>query len=244
MIPEVSILVQLQELDANTFAMQKRLAELPKLLAAERQTIEERKRTLEAKEARKQANEKEQRKLGGESDVRRAKLKKLKAQIEQAANDTQFKAFQHEIDFAEDENRKADDRTLELMEESEALDMEIAAAKTSLAEAQKAGAEHWQAGEKEHKAGQAQLAANAARHKELAGGLPQAASSLYDRLRKKYKTGPVVSLVVDGHCEECQMALRLAFWQQVKGDPEHLYLCEECGRVLHFNAPIDRFEGQ
>jgi predicted nucleic acid-binding Zn-ribbon protein len=68
-------------------------------------------------------------------------------------------------------------------------------------------------------------------------------AALYDRLRKKYKSGAIIAEVVGGACEECQIDLRLAFLQRVESEPDSLFLCEECGRVLHYNPPVKAVEG-
>ena len=51
-----------------------------------------------------------------------------------AKNNEQYKAFQHEIDFIAKEIRKAEDRILELMTESEPLDANVKKAEVALQE--------------------------------------------------------------------------------------------------------------
>ena len=50
------------------------------------------------------------------------KVSKLKGQMMEAKNNEQYRAFQHEIDYAGQETRKAEDRILELMGEAEPLE--------------------------------------------------------------------------------------------------------------------------
>lgn len=238
MLPEISILARLEELDAHTQQLQNRLSELPKLLTAEKKAVEEKKKRVEELQARLAAAEKECRLLDGEIQVRKSKIKKLRGQIEQAANDTQYRAFQHEIDFAEGEIAKADDRTLALLEEIDDLEPRLRKEETELEAARKAGLEHFRSGEQEHKAGIAQIAENAAKSKELLASLPPQFAALYERLRKKYKTGPILCEVEDGNCSVCQMTHRLAFWQGVKAEPDKLWQCEECSRVIVYNPAV------
>jgi uncharacterized protein len=238
MLPEISTLSRLEELDAQTHRLQTRLAELPRQLNAEKKAVEERKKQVDALQSRLAANEKERRQLEGDIQLKQTKLKKLRGQLEQAASEAQVTAFEHEIQFHETEIAKAEDRTLELMEEAETLEPQLKTEQAALAAAQKTGMEHFKAAEQEHKAGMAQLAANAAAGKELLAALPTQFSQLYERLRRKYKTGPILVEPVDGNCSGCDMAFRLAFWQQVKAEPDKLWLCEECGRVIVYNPPI------
>jgi len=235
MLPEISTFARLEELDAQTHKLQARLTELPKLLTAEMNAVEERKKQVDTMHANLAANEKERRSLEDDIQIRQTKLKKLRVQIEQAANETQLHAFQHEIQFSESEIGKNEDRILTLMEEAEALEPKLKEEQAALAAAQKAGAEHFRAAEQEHKAGIAQIAKNTESVKQLVAGLDPKFAALYERLRKKYKTGPILCEAVDGNCGVCHMTLRLAFWQGVKVEPDKLWQCEECSRILVYN---------
>jgi predicted nucleic acid-binding Zn-ribbon protein len=235
MLPEISTLAQLEKLDEETHHLQARLAELPKTLTAEKKTVEAKKAEAVALEARLAANEKERRQLEGDVQLRQSKLKKLRAQLDQAASEAQVAAFEKEIQFNEAEISKAEDRELELLEEAETLEPQMKETQAAAAALAKAHVEHFKAAEQEHKAGMAKIATNAARNKELVAGLDAKYAQLYDRLRKKYKTGPILCEAVDGNCGVCQMTLRLAFWQGVKAEPDKLWQCEECSRILVYN---------
>ena len=238
MLPEISTLARLEQLDAQSHQLQIRLTELPKILNAEKKAVEARKKQVDDLHAKLTANEKERRSLEGDIQLRQTKLKKLRVQIEQATNETQLQAFQHEIHFGESEINKNEDRTLELMEEAEAWEPQLKADQATLAIAQKAGLEHFKAAAEEHKAGLAQIAKNAESVKELVAALDPKYAQLYDRLRKKYKTGPILCEAIDGNCGVCQMTFRLAFWQGVKTEPNKLWQCEECSRILIYNPAV------
>ena len=243
MLPDISTLARLQDLDSETHRLQTRLAELPKLLQAERKSVEDLKKRWEASQAAMAASDRERRQLEGDIALRQTKLAKLKKQIEQAANEQQVTAFQHEIDFAVSEISKAEDRILELMEQAETQAVETKNHEAAHASALKTAIANLKAGEQEHKAGQATLASNATRHKELIAALPAQMAALYERLRKKYKSGAIIAEVAGGACEECQIDLRLAFLQTIESEPDGLFLCEECGRVLHYNPAVKAVEG-
>jgi hypothetical protein len=121
MLPEISTLARLEQLDAQTHQLQVRLTELPKILTAEKKAVETKKKQVEDLQAQFAANEKERRQLEGDVQLRQTKLKKLKGQLEQASSETQVTAFEHEIQFNTSEISKAEDRVLELMEQSETL---------------------------------------------------------------------------------------------------------------------------
>lgn len=235
MLPEISTLARLEQLDAQTHQLQLRLTELPKILTAEKKAVEAKKKQVEDLQARLTASEKERRLLEGDIQLRQTKLKKLRTQLEQAASEAQVTAFEHEIQFNTGEISKNEDRALELMEEAETLEPKLKEEQAALAAAQKAHVEHFKAAEQEHKAGMAQIAKNGATVKELVAALDPKYAQLYEKLRKKYKTGPLLTEAIEGNCGVCQMALRLAFWQGVKAEPDKLWQCEECSRILVYN---------
>lgn len=238
MLPEISTLARLEQLDAQTHQLQLRLTELPKILTAEKKTVEAMKKAVEDLQAKLAANEKERRQLEGDIQLRQVKLKKLKSQLEQAASEAQVTAFEHEIKFNEGEISKSEDRELELMEEAETLEPKLKTDQAALLAAQRAGLEHFKAAEQEHKAGVAQIAKNAESAKALLAALDPRFVELYERLRRKYKTGPILCEAVEGNCGVCQMTLRLAFWQGVKAEPDKLWQCEECSRILIYNPSV------
>ncbi len=237
MLPEISTLAQLEKLDDETHRLQLRLAELPKILTAEKKAVEAKKKEADDLALRLAANEKERRRLEGDIQLRQSKLKKLKNQLEQASSEAQVTAFEHEIQFNETEISKNEDRELELLEEAETLEPKLKAEQANAIAAQKAHVEHFKAAEQEHKAGMAKIAQNAAANKQLVAALDPKFAQLYDKLRKKYKTGPILTEAIEGNCGVCQMTLRLAFWQGVKAEPNKLWQCEECSRILVYNPP-------
>src|SRR5258708_17079707 len=143
MLPEVSIIARIQELDELTHTLQVKLADLPRQMAAGKKAVEDAKRGLDGTQAELAAAEKERRGCENEIVLRQSKLKKLKTQIEQAANDTQYQAFQHEIDFCNSEIAKNEDRTLELMELIEQLEPRVKIEEAAHATAPKAAIDHF-----------------------------------------------------------------------------------------------------
>jgi predicted nucleic acid-binding Zn-ribbon protein len=238
MLPELSSIAKLDELDAEVHRLHSRLAELPKLAAARKKASEERRKHLTAEQGRLQALDKERKQWEVGIQVRQDKAAKLKKQIEQASTEAQLAAFQKEIEYLRVEIGKDEDRVLARMEELEALETALRAEQSATERDARETADLLRSAEAEYKEGQERLKADAASRQSLLEQLPREYASLYDRLRKKYKSGPVITEVTEGSCGVCQMVLRPAFFQQMKMEPDALYLCEECGRILHYNAPI------
>src|SRR6202167_6551214 len=134
MHPDTHLVIQLQSLDQRAAALEKEVAALPKHIAAIEKTLEAHLRRLEADKAALVANQKERKKIEGDIQMNEQKISKLRDQMLGAKTNEQYKAFQHEIEYIEKETRKAEDRILELMTESEALDGNVKKADAALKE--------------------------------------------------------------------------------------------------------------
>src|ERR1700692_659043 len=138
MHPDTRLVSQLQAIDLRMAELEKEVAALPKHIAVIEKTLESHQRRLDADRAALTANQKERKKLEGDIVMHQQKISKLRDQMLGAKTNEQYKAFQHEIEFIEKEIRKAEDRILELMTESEPLDVNVKKAETSLKEEKKA----------------------------------------------------------------------------------------------------------
>ena len=139
MHPDTHLVIQLQSLDQRISALEKEVAALPKHIAVIEKTLESHQRKLEADRAALTANQKDRKKFEGEVQVHEQKISKLRDQMLGAKTNEQYRAFQNEIEFAGKEIRKAEDRILELMGESESLDQNVKKADAALKEEKQSG---------------------------------------------------------------------------------------------------------
>ena len=114
------------------------MAALPKHIAAIEKALDGHLRKLEADKAALAANQKERKRIEGEIQMNEQKISKLRDQMLGAKTNEQYRAFQHEIEYLEKEIRKFEDRILELMSESEALDGNVKKADAALKEEKQA----------------------------------------------------------------------------------------------------------
>ena len=146
MLPDIQHAIRLQILDDRVTALTKEISALPKHVAEIEKKLEAHQRRLDHDKAALLANQKDRKRLEGEIQTHDQKISKLKSQMMEAKNNEQYRAFQHEIDFAGQEIRKAEDRILELMGDAEPLDKNVRTAEVALAaekkqvEAEKAAA--------------------------------------------------------------------------------------------------------
>ncbi len=241
MHPDTHLVIQLQSLDQRAAALEKEVSALPKHIAAIEKTLEAHLRRLEADKAALAANQKERKKIEGDIQMNEQKISKLRDQMLGAKTNEQYRAFQHEIDYAEKETRKAEDRILELMGESESLDGNVKKADAALKEEKKL-VESEKAGARERTAAdQAQIEQIRGERGEVAAKLPRATLVAYDRIWKK-RNGVVVAEAVGGRCSACQITLRPQYFQDLrKGD--QVMFCESCGRIVYYNPPVHAEDG-
>ena len=237
MHPDIHLVIQVQTLDQNIAALDKEVAALPKHIAVIEKTLESHVRKLEADRAALAANQKDRKKLEGDIQVQEQKMSKLRDQMLQAKTNEQYRAFQHEIEYAEKEIRKAEDRILELMGESEPLDLNVKKAEGALKE-EKAVVEREKNEARERTAvDQKKLDQFRAERADAYGKLPPPTRSAYDRIRKKWN-GTVVAEAVGERCSACQIVIRPQYMQDLKRG-EQLMTCESCGRFLYYIRPVN-----
>src|SRR3954452_8241448 len=112
MPPELKLVVRLQDLDNRLAELAKEIATLPKHIAEIEKRLGSHERKLEADRAALAANQKERKKCEGDIQVQEQKISKLKDQTLQVKTNEQFRAFQVEIEYCQNEIRKFEDRIL------------------------------------------------------------------------------------------------------------------------------------
>ncbi len=132
MLPDLELVIRLQDIDHRLADLQREIATLPKHITEIEKKLVSHERKLEADRAALSANQKERKKCEGDIQMQEQKVSKLKDQMLQAKTNDQYRAFQHEIEFCEKEIRKFEDRILELMSESEPLEKNVKIAEGAL----------------------------------------------------------------------------------------------------------------
>lgn len=236
MLPDLTVVIRLQELDKRITELTQEIAALPKHIAEIEHKLVSHERKLEADRAALSANQKDRKRVEGEIQAQEQKISKLRDQMLEAKTNEQYRAFQSEIEFCQKEIRKSEDRTLELMAEADPLDRNVKAAEEAL-KLEKADVEA------EKKLARERTAATKATLESLHGERKQAVAGLspgvyrkYENIRK-HRGGIALAEAVDGRCTACHMAMRLQFFQDLRRG-EQVMMCESCGRIMFYNPPV------
>jgi predicted nucleic acid-binding Zn-ribbon protein len=237
MAPDLKLVIRLQDLDSRIRELQREIASLPKHIAEIEKTLDGHLRRLEADRAALAANQRERKGLDGEIQDQERKISRLKDQMMGSKiTNEQYRAFQKEIEYCQKEIRKAEDRILSLMEESEPLEQNMKAAEAALAEEKLRVGQETQEARARTAEDQKLLDELLAERESVVRELAPAVYSAYERIRLK-RGGVAVAEAVDGRCSACHLALRPQFFQDVRCSQEVMY-CESCGRILFYNPPI------
>jgi uncharacterized protein len=236
MHPDTHLVIQLQSLDQKIAALEKEVAALPKHIATIEKALESHNRKLEADRAALAANQKDRKRLEGDIQVHEQKISKLKEQMLGAKTNEQYKAFQHEIEYAQKEIRKAEDRILELMTESEPLDVNVKKAEVSLKQEKVTVEEEKTRARKRTAEDQGFIDQHRTQRAEVVGKLPKETVTIYDRVRLK-GGGVAIAEVINSRCQACQITIRPQYLQDLRKGTE-LMRCEQCGRFLYINPPV------
>jgi uncharacterized protein len=240
MPPDLKLVIHLQDLDNRIGELQREVSALPKHIAVIERALESHLRKLEADRAALAANQRERKSQDATIQAQEQKISQLKNQMMGAKTNDQYRAFQNEIEFCQKDIRKAEDRILALMEESEPLEANVKLAEVALQEEKrKVESEKQEARQRTSDDQQALTALSADRASVVKDVKPGIYSS-YERLRSKRK-GLAVAEAIDGRCSACHMALRLQFFQELRCNSDDVMFCESCGRILFYNPPV-RFE--
>ncbi len=235
MLPDLKLVIRLQEIDNRLADLAREIAALPKHIAEIEKKLVSHQRKLEADRAALTANQSERKKCDLDIQTQEQKISKLKDQMLGAKTNEQYRAFQNEIEFCQKEIRKAEDRILELMSESEPLDKNVKAAEIALkAEKDQVEAEKLEA--RQRTAVDEKAAADLkAERADIVKNVTPAVYQRYTNIAKM-RRGIGVAEAADGRCTMCNMAMRLQYFQDLKKS-DKVMSCESCGRILYYNPP-------
>ena len=237
MLQDLALALRLQALDRKIVSLESEIATLPKHIAEIEKRLESHTRRLEADRAALAANQRDRKKLEGDIQVHDQKISKLKDQTLQAKTNEQYRAFQNEISYAETEIRKAEDKILDLMEQSEPLDKNVKTAEAAL----KVEQQHVEAEKKRARDRTAidekELATDRVERQSIVAQMEPKFYTEYERIRKKTKNTPIAD-ATEGRCDACQISLRPQFFQDLRRGDKIMF-CESCGRILTYNPVVD-----
>lgn len=192
---------------------------------------------LESAKSRVKQTESDRKNLELEVEAKKQLISKYANQQLQTRKNEEYRALANEINTCKEEIFKIENQEIELMEQAEAAQKEVARATQASAEARKLMDEQLSqlAGREQNlKTELAELTTN---REELAAAVDDSARARYERLvRNKGET--VVVGVQHGVCGGCHMRLPAQVMVTCQAQQE-LVTCTNCGRILYYSHDMD-----
>lgn len=223
--------MRLNDVRARLATFPKKIAELDARVAAARSEVERSK-------AAQTATLKDRKKYELDVEQWKEKVRKYKDQTSQIKTNEAYKALQHEVQMAEAEIAKAEDRLLEQMVSSEEYDRRIKASEKSLKEVEEIARGERSKIDAEKSAADQDLAQLNSERARVVSQVPEDLLDHYERISKRHG-GISLAEVRDEKCTACGMRVRPHVFQEMRrAASEEMFHCETCTRILYYIEPV------
>ncbi len=233
---QLTLLIQLQEIDARIRALRNEQQSIPARIAE----LEARSASNQAElgKAREMLETAQKAKRDRDLDLEEGgrKIEKLKARTSEIKTNKEYQALLKEIETAGQENKAIEDDILKLMERIDAAAAEIKTAEQRAADESTSIQNDRKQLEESKAAGQSVLETEEQSRSELAARVERSLLAQYDRL-----LGPTAGRVIvearNESCSGCFMSIPPQLFVNVKRN-ENVNTCPHCHRILYFKDAI------
>ena len=225
-------LVRLQAVDLAIEEARRLIATVPERSAALDARIEAARTALATAKERKTANDAARRDIERDRSSIRARRSKYQDQTMAVKTNKEFHALQHEMQVADAEIARFDDRDLELMMEGDEIAAAIKRADAELKEAERSVAADRQALDVDARDAATRIESLGRERIDITKVISRESLGTYERVGKPRK-GIAMSALTGALCSVCHVHVRPHILQQVKRG-EDVMQCENCHRILYF----------
>jgi predicted nucleic acid-binding Zn-ribbon protein len=230
-------LLELQSVDVRLNEVRARLAAFPKKITDLDARVAAAKTELEQSKAAQLATIKDRKKYELDVEQHKERVRKYRDQTAQVKTNEAYKALQHEVQMAEEEIAKAEDRLLEQMVAGEEYDRRIKAAEKRWKEVEESVRSQRATIDSEKVTAEKDLAVVEGDRKRVTSEIPEDLLDHYERIAKRH--GGVALAEVDKEkCSLCGMQIRPHVFQKMRSATnEEMFHCETCTRILYYIEP-------
>ncbi len=235
--PEIEKLLVIQDRDKRLIQLEQQLQRMP----IERAEIEERAKAaairMEELKAKVKHTESERKQLENEVSSKRTQIDKWRSQQVQTKKNEEYQALAHEVENAEKEIFKIEDKELDLMDRSEKIAAEIKAEQQVLNDVNAQAQRQTETIGKRETAMKEEIEKIKAERAALCASVDESFLSRYERIMSHRKDVAIVPLQ-HGNCGGCHLQLPPQVVHQAKRSAE-LVTCDQCGRILYWSGEYE-----
>ena len=232
MHPDLERVIHLQQIEDAAERARRTIADEPARQQQLAAALEAARQALENERGRLSVNQAARREIEKDLAMQQARLSKFRDQLMEVKTNREYQAMQKEIETAQHEVRKQEDRLLEQMLEFDEVTGQVKRAEEAFAREQAAiDAERAALAVQLSEAGAA-IGTLAAARAALAAEISPPILALFERVLKYRKTAAVTP-VRAGRCSTCQILLRPQTVNELRRN-EIFYQCESCQRILYY----------
>ena len=235
--PEIEKLLVIQDRDKRCMLLEQQLQRIP----VEREEIEARAKAassrLEELKAKVKHAESERKQLENEVSSKRTQIDKWRSQQVQTKKNEEYQALAHEVESAEREIFKIEDKELDLMDRTEKLTAEIKLEQQVLNDVNAQAQRQKDTIGKRETAMKEEIEKIKAERASLCAGVDESFLSRYERIMSHRKDVAVVPLQ-HGNCGGCHLQLPPQVVHQAKRSSE-VVTCDQCGRILYWSGEYE-----
>jgi len=227
-------LIELQAVDFRLIEIRERLNKFPKHLAEVEARVTAAKHQITAAKEALTTSLKERKTYEMDVEQWKERAKKYRNQSGEVKSNEAYKALLHEIQNAEDEAAKAEDRLLERMVSGEEYDRQLKAAEAAVKVVEAETNKERHTIQAEFNAAQKELAAAEAARAASAAAVPEDLVDHYERIAKRHGGIGLAEIRGEG-CGQCGVHIRPHVIQLLTREGnEEFYHCETCTRILYY----------
>src|SRR5712672_164194 len=234
MHPHLKYLIELQAVDLRLIEIRERMSRFPKRLAElEGRVTAVRQQITTAKDAL-TGSLKDRKTYEMDVEQWKERAKKYRNQSGEVKTNEAYKALQHEIQTAENEVSKAEDRLLDRMVAGEEYERQFKAAESAVKQVEAAANVERQQIQAEYNAAQKELTAAEAVRAGAVAAVPEDLVDHYERIAKRHGGIGLAEIRGEG-CGQCGVHIRPHVIQLLTREGnEEFYHCETCTRILYY----------
>ncbi|MGH9717447.1 MAG: zinc ribbon domain-containing protein [Candidatus Acidiferrales bacterium] len=237
MLKVLQNLLDLQSVDAQLREVREHLEAFPEKLAEVEARVAGAKSELDASKAAQVETIRDRKKYELDVEQWKERVRKYRDQTAQVKTNEAYKALQHEVQTAEGEIAKAEDRLLERMVAAEEYDRSVKASEKLLKEVEEVARSARTKIESDKAVMEKELAERTGQRARVVAGIPEDLLDHYDRIAKKHN-GVSLAEVKDEKCSACGMRVRPHVFQEMRRrGSDEMFHCETCTRILYYVEP-------